>query len=129
MSENFGDLSALEKLGKEMKNSYTVEQLLNPHLKNIGGESNEEVRKRMLEFCDEILSQSDNKRIAVVSHGAAIKFLLQNWCKYKYEEDAFYFNDKFVLSQKFEAPCLIKIIIDSNRLLLIEEIRNEVISK
>lgn len=81
-----------------MKNNFTTEQLLDPTLKNIGGESNLEVRKRMLEFFEYIINEYEDKRIAVVSHGAAIKFLLQYFCEYDYKSECFLFGNKVVCS-------------------------------
>ena len=50
MRENYGDLNALKKLGEEKKLPFTKEQLIDKELKNIDGESNNEVEKRMNEF-------------------------------------------------------------------------------
>ena len=54
-------------------------QLLDENLKNIDGESNIEVRKRMLSFFEDLLNKYSEKNIALVSHGAAIKYFLQNF--------------------------------------------------
>ena len=54
--------------------------ILYPKFKNIDGESMEEVRKRMTNFLNNVLNNNVGKRIVLVSHGAAIKFLLMNWC-------------------------------------------------
>lgn len=54
--------------------------MLNENLKNMHGESRKEVNIRMLEGLNEILSEYKGKKVAIVSHGAAIKFLLMNWC-------------------------------------------------
>ena len=82
-----GDLAELEKLGIGKKDSFTIEQLQNPSFKNIDGESNFEVRTRMLECINEILLKNGGKKVAIVSHGAAIRFFIQNWCKYNYDEE------------------------------------------
>lgn len=116
MKENCGDLTTLEKLVKTKTNSYTVEQMLDSKLKNIGGESNEEVGKRMLECMIEILKEYSGKRIAVISHGAAIKYFLQNWCEYVYEEDALYFNDEFACPRKLESPSIVKLEFEDSAL-------------
>lgn len=47
MKENYGNLDALKKLGEGKKLSFTKEQLIDKDLKNIDGESNKEVEKRM----------------------------------------------------------------------------------
>ena len=108
----------LEILGKEKKNSYTVEQLLDSKLKNVDGESNEEVKYRMYECLEEIIAKNPGKRIAIVSHGAAIKFLLQNWCKYDYNTDSFYFNEELLCKQKLMSPFVIELIIENGEIFL-----------
>lgn len=76
-----GDQKALQELGKGKELTYTQEQLLNEKLKNIGGESREEVNRRMSIFLNRILDEKEGLKVALVSHGAAIKYLLMNWCK------------------------------------------------
>ncbi len=114
--ENCGDLAALEKLSEGKVNSYTVEQMLDSKLKNVGGESNEEVRKRMFDCMIEILKKHSGKRVVVVSHGAAIKYFLQNWCEYVYEEDALYFNGEFACPRKLESPSIVKLEFEEDTL-------------
>ena len=36
MKESYGDLEQLNELGKHKQNSFTIEQMLNEHLKNVG---------------------------------------------------------------------------------------------
>lgn len=87
-----GDLAALQELGKTKKYPYTIEQMLDENLKNKDGESKVEVAKRMNEFLEEILKNENYSKIAVVSHGAAIKFLLMNWCKLNSNNELEYKN-------------------------------------
>lgn len=98
------------------KNSYTVEQLIDPEFKNIEGESNKDVRNRMEECISSILYKNEGKRIAVVSHGAAIKFLMQKWCEYSYERDIFLLNGIEVFKQQLETPAVIKLVFEDNTL-------------
>ena len=105
MKENYGDLETLEILEKNAKNTFTVEQLLDETLKNKDGENRIEVTKRMEEAFNRIFKENYGKRIAIVSHGAAIKFLLMNWCK---------LNDDLKLTYKnsiidLKSPSLIKL--------------------
>ena len=81
MKGNYGDLKKLKELGKNKQNSFTTEQLLNEQLKNVDGESRIEVTKRMEKALNRVLAENLGKRIAIVSHGASIKFLLMKWCK------------------------------------------------
>ena len=74
-------------------------------LKNIDGENRIEVNKRMSNVLNKILEQNEGKNIVIVSHGAAIKFLLMNWCE---------LNDELKLTYKnsiidLKSPSLIKL--------------------
>lgn len=57
------------------------EQLAYPKFKTSDGESAEDTNKRMTEFLNETLEKYKEKRVAIVSHGGSIKFLLLNWCE------------------------------------------------
>ena len=114
--ESYGNLEELKKLGEVKKNPYTVEQLLDFKLKNIDGESNEEVRKRMLECVNEILNKYVGQRIVIVSHGAAIKYFLQNWCEYVYEKDALYREGNFICPRTLSAPSVLKLEFEDDNL-------------
>ena len=81
MKESYGDLEQLKRLGENKKNSFTTEQLLDINLKNVDGESRLEVSNRVQQAFNEILIKEQGKNIAIVSHGATLKFLLMNWCK------------------------------------------------
>ena len=117
-----GDLKALEELGKNKKNDYTTEQLLDENLKNKEGESAKEVRKRMLEVIKEMLEKHRGKKIAVVSHGAAIKYMLQEYCKYNHENKTICYNGKEVCSVKLEAPSVLKLEYEDGKLIAIEKV-------
>lgn len=80
MKESYGDLKKLEELGKTKQNSFAIEQLLDENLKNVDGESRIEVTNRMEKAFNRVLSENLEKNIAIVSHGASIKFLLMKWC-------------------------------------------------
>lgn len=121
-SVNYGDLVALKKLGEGKNNDYTTEQLLDENLKNIDGESNLEVRKRMLDFFENVLLKYKGKRIIVVSHGAAIKFFLQHFCKYDYEGDMFIFKEQIVCEANLKSPSILKFVFDNKELISINKI-------
>ena len=88
-SENYGNLLELSELEKTLSNSFSKEQLMNERLKTKEGESSFEVRERMFSSISEILQNNLNKRIAIVSHGAAIKYYLQNFCEFDSANDVF----------------------------------------
>lgn len=119
---NCGNLETLKNLGDTKSNDYTTEQLLDEELKNIDGESNKEVRERMKEFFWGVLEQYSGKRIVVVSHGAAIKFLIQEWCRYNHEEKAFYRNGALVCLSKLESPSALKLVFENKELISIEKL-------
>jgi broad specificity phosphatase PhoE len=56
------------------------EQLAFPNFKTRDGESAIDTNKRMTNFIEEIIYKNEGKRIAIVSHGGAIKFFLLNYC-------------------------------------------------
>ena len=76
-------LGSIEDLAKWMEDKkYGVVQsyLLDRKYKGRDGESCEEATKRISEFLNFILEEYKGKRMALVSHGALISFLLTNWC-------------------------------------------------
>ena len=114
-----GNLNNLKNIGKNKKYSYTEEQLLDEKLKNINGENRVEVNKRMTNALNKVLKQNEGKNIVIVSHGAAIKFLLMNWCK---------LNDELSLEYKgkeltIDSPCLLKLIFRNSELVDLEQIK------
>lgn len=100
-----GNLENLKELGKNKKYTFTEEQLLDENLKNIDGESRKEVNKRMTEMLNKILKENEGKNIVIVSHAAAIKFLLMNWCKLNQDIKPTY-NETII---EVNSPCLIKL--------------------
>lgn len=108
-----GNLNLLKELGKDKKYTFTEEQLLDENLKNFEGESRFEVNKRMNDILSEILQKNKGKRIAIVSHGAALKFLLMNWCELN-EEIKLVYKRNVVLD--LNSPCVIKLVFYENKL-------------
>ena len=108
MKESYGDLKSLEELGKSKKESFTIEQLLDETLKNKDGESREEVANRMERAFENILKENIGKNIAIVSHGAAIKFLIMKWCNLN-KNNQIEFKDKIIT---LNSPGVLKLIFD-----------------
>ena len=94
------------------------EQLLYPKFKTSDGESAEETNKRMTNFLDEMLDKYKEKRIAIVSHGGSIKFLLLNWCIVNKNVKLEY-NDKEL---NITSPCLLKLTFSDKNLVNLEQI-------
>ena len=117
MKENYGDLEKLKQLGKGKSNSFTVEQLLDNKLKNVGGESRLEVTERMEKSLNKILTGNRGKRIVIVSHGAAIKFLLMKWCKLN-DNNEIEFNKKVI---NLKSPGIIKLVFRNQELVELKQ--------
>lgn len=115
-------LGNIEDLAKFMADKETRdpsrEQLAFPEFKACDGESAIETKTRMNDFIEEILENYKKKRIAVISHGGAIKFYLLNYCEV---------NEKLNLEYKgkeldIKSPCLLKLIFNGNKLVRLEKI-------
>lgn len=118
MKENYGKLKLLTELVKGKKNSFTTEQLLDENLKNVDGECRKEVVKRMEKSINTILKENTEKRIVIVSHGAAIKFFLMKWCELN-DKNEMEFNKKVI---KLNSPGIIKLVFKDKLLFELEQI-------
>ena len=113
-----GNLDSLAKLKNKYAYPFTTEQLLDENLKNENGENRIEVNNRMTSFINSLLNSNEGSRIAVVSHGAAIKFLLMNWCSLNENFELFYKNKVL----KIDSPSVIKLEFNKNSLLNLSQI-------
>ena len=107
--ENYGDLDELAELGKVKKNPYTIEQIIDRDLKCTNGESMNDTKNRFEKKINEVINNNLGKRLAIVSHGAAIKFYLMNWCKLIGKDIEYKGN-----IIKIESPSITKLIFDEN---------------
>ena len=117
-------------LEKGDKNQFFCEQYRNEKLKNIDGESQEEVKKRVTEAFFEVVNNNKGKRIVIVSHGTAISFLLMNWCKLLDIQPnylrKFEFKGNIIFNKTFNAPEVFKIELDEDNVVInIENIEFE----
>ena len=103
-------LGNLKELGKFMKDKSTrdpsQEQLLDRTFRTSDGESAEQTRERMNKFFDKMLKEYEEKRIAVVSYGGAIKFFLLNWCTVNENVELVYHKNTIL---NIKSPCLLKL--------------------
>lgn len=111
-----GDREELRRLGKNKRNPYTIEQMINNSLKCAGGENFTEVEKRMNEVIEEIVENNIGKNVAIVSHGAAIKYYLKKYCDFKnnkllYKEKEIYIASPSILKLEFEGIKLKEIVL------------------
>lgn len=107
--ENYGDLDEFAELGKVKKNPYTIEQIIDRDLKCTNGESMNDTKNRFEEKINEVINNNLGKRLAIVSHGAAIKFYLMNWCELIGKDIEYKGN-----IIKIESPSITKLIFDEN---------------
>lgn len=107
--ENYGDLDELAELGKVKKNPYTIEQIIDRDLKCTNGESMNDTKNRFEEKINNVINNNLGKKIAIVSHGATIKFYLMNWCEL-IGKDIVYKGNII----KIESPSITKLIFDAN---------------
>lgn len=116
-------LGDLEDLARFMTDKETRdpsrEQLAFPEFKTRDGESANETNKRMNEFISEILEKYEGKRIAVISHGGSIKFLLLSYCKVNKNLNLEYKKNELCIN----SPCLLKMTFRQNELLNLEQIQ------
>lgn len=115
-------LGNMEDLAKFMKDKETRdpsrEQLAFPNFKTRDGESAEDTNKRMNDFIVEILKKYNGKRIAVISHGGAIKFYLLNYCKVNARLNLEYKGKELDIT----SPCLLKLTFKEDKLVNLERI-------
>ena len=117
MKEDYGNLEELEALEEKLSRPYTIEQMLNPKLKCINGENMEEVKARMDKSIKRIVNENVGKKVAIISHGAAIKFFLMNWCKLN--GAYLYYKGNCI---RVNSPGIIKIMIEDEEVTSIETI-------
>ena len=64
----------------------------------------------MLSFLEDLLNRYSEKNIALISHGASIKYFLQHFCNYDFETNSFIFENQIVCSAKLESPSILKLV-------------------
>lgn len=112
----------------ELPKDFEKKQFLDDDLKLGNGESQKEVRNRMYNTILKILNDNKNKRIAIVSHGTAISYLLKKWCNTEIIDNKlrFIFNDKVILDGVISNCEVFKLVFDDNNILIdIDNITNE----
>ena len=109
------------KLGntKNIKEDFWLKQLKNEDIKTPNGESQKEVRTRMIKGIKIVLnSMIDNESAVIISHATAITFLLMNWCELI---DAFLedkkrhlkYKNKTIINDSFKTPEIFKLTFTS----------------
>lgn len=104
-----------------------VLQYIDSSFRPLCGECQEEVRNRMYEALEEVVSANRGKRIAIFSHGLAITFLLLKWCHLDSvsldRKLVFGFKGREVFNKRINSPDVFKLVFDDdNNVLSIENI-------
>ena len=88
-----------------------------------GGESINQVKKRMIAAMKNILMFETGNRVAVVSHSTALTCLLSAWCETgrNYNgEIILSYNGESIIDGSFTAPMVFKVVFDGMNVLSIE---------
>lgn len=120
-----GNKEELMKLGEGQKCSYTILQMINPDIKVTGGESMKDVQKRGTEAIQRIINENKGKQVAIVTHGAFIRYIIAKYAKINEDTYELVYKDKIVAKEKTNSPDVFKLVYDENELVNIEHIDYE----
>ena len=110
----------------ELPDNFERKQFLDENYKLNNGENQKEVRDRMYSVIMKILNEYHNKRIALVSHGTAISYLLKKWCDVDIVDDKlrYSFKNEIVLDGYLNYCETFKLVFDDeNKLIDIKNIK------
>lgn len=129
IDKNFGERIYGINSVDEIIYDFNVKQWNDIDYKLPNGESRRDVTNRMYNALIRVINDYKNKRIAIVSHGTAISFLLDKWCDVfvNYNNDnkmntKIVFKNKIIFDNNISAPCVFKIVFDDNNIISIENI-------
>ena len=110
----------------ELPENFERKQFLDENYKLNNGENQKEVRDRMYSIIMKILNEYPDKRIAIVSHGTAISYLLKKWCEIGIFDNKlrYSFKNKMIFEGYFNYCETFKLEFDNeNKLINIESIK------
>ena len=110
----------------ELPDNFERKQFLDQNYKLNNGENQKEVRDRMYSVIIKILNEYHNKRIAIVSHGTAISYLLKKWCDVNIVDDKlrYSFKNEIVLDGYLNYCETFRLVFDDeNKLIDIKNIK------
>jgi 2,3-bisphosphoglycerate-dependent phosphoglycerate mutase len=90
-------------------------QMIDWSFKLPGGESLNQVKKRVVESVKNILMFETDNRVVVVSHATVLTCLLSAWCKVgrNYDNEIILeYNDETIIDGNWDAPALFKVEFD-----------------
>ncbi len=105
----------------DLPSDFEDHQFKDENYKIGNGESQKQVRKRLLNFINNLLDEYQDKRILIVGHSTAFSFLLGNWCEINYI-DYYKFNNKVFFNGKWNYCETFKLEFDNNKLISIQNI-------
>lgn len=125
IDKNFGERIYGINYVDEIMDNFNVKQWNDIDYKLPNGESRRDVTNRMYNALIRVINDYKNKRIAIVSHGTAISFLLDKWCDVfvNYNNDnkmntKIVFKNKIIFDNNISAPCVFKIVFDDNNIII-----------
>lgn len=133
--KNNAEINVISDLGErkfgidswdELPDNFERKQFLDENYKLNNGENQKEVRDRMYSIIMKILNKYPNKRIAIVSHGTAISYLLKKWCEVNIVDDKlrYSFKNEIVLDGYLNYCETFKLVFDDeNKLIDIKNIK------
>ena len=110
----------------ELPDNFERKQFLDENYKLNNGENQKEVRDRMYSVIMKILNEYHNKRIAIVSHGTAISYLLKKWCDVSIVNNKlrYSFKNEIILDGYFNYCETFRLVFDDeNKLIDIKNIK------
>lgn len=112
----------------ELPEGFSDKQIKDWDYKLEGGESFNEVCKRMYFSLQSVLKKHEDKKIFIVSHGTAISVLFSKIAHVEfYDEENYnrgiYFNGKLIFDGKYDAPELFKLEYEDEKLVDIKNIK------
>ena len=101
---------------EQLPENFERKQFLDENYKIGSGESQKEVRNRMYSTIIKILNENQGKRVAIVSHGTAISYLLKKWCDIEIvdEKMRYSYGKKVLLHNYFDYCETFKLDFDEN---------------
>ena len=133
--KNNAEINVISDLGErkfgidswdELPENFERKQFLDENYKLNNGENQKEVKDRMYSVIMKILNKYPNKRIAIVSHGTAISYLLKKWCDVNIVDDKlrYSFKNEIILDGYFNYCETFKLVFDDeNKLIEIKNIK------
>lgn len=114
--ETFGERKFGVSSWDDIPKDFYDKQLREIDYKIGNGESQKEVRTRMLESLDQVLNNFKNKKVAIVTHSTAMFFLFLNWCTY--DKEGIYYKGEKISPCNIENCAIFKMSFDDNNKLI-----------